>query len=64
MAMLINSTHNSKSSSKPSVYRKATSPSRANTTASAYVVNAATMQLSGMHFSTSTSGAGGVEWRV
>jgi hypothetical protein len=64
MAMLITSTPNSNSSSKPSTHRKTTSPSRANTTASAYIVNAATMQLSGLHFSTSTLGAGGAEWRV
>ena len=54
----------SSNSSSKAYYRKTTSPSRANTQASAYVVDAATMALSGLHFSTSTIGAGGAEWRV
>jgi hypothetical protein len=61
MALLMN---NSTSSSSKNYTRKTTSPSRANTQASAYIVNAASMELTGFHFSTSTIGAGGAEWRV
>ena len=58
MALLMN---NSTSSSNS---KNHTSPSRANTQASAYIVNATSMELTGFHFSTSTLGAGGAEWRV
>jgi hypothetical protein len=59
MALLLNSNN---SSSSKNYTRKTLSPSRANTQASAYVVNATSMELTGFHFS--TTGAGGVEWRV
>jgi hypothetical protein len=60
MAMLM---ENNLSHSSSNSYRKTSSEStRRSNMASAYVVNAATLALTGFHFS--TTGAGGAGWWV
>ena len=64
MAMLSNSNYSNSSSN---YYRKNSSESskRSNTQASAYVVNASSMALTGFHFSTcGAGGAGEFQYRI
>ena len=63
MAMLL-SNNQSMTGSSSAYSRKTSTESsrRSNTQASAYVVDASTMALTGFHFS--TCGAGGLEWWV
>ena len=64
MAMLLSNNQSMTSSSSSAYSRKTSTESsrRSNTQASAYVVDACTMALTGFHFS--TCGAGGLEWWV
>lgn len=62
MAMLLNSSNYSNTSSSNNYYSRKTSTEssrRSNTQASAYVVDAASMALTGFHFSTCGGGATG-----